>query len=199
MAIQSQDALTIAREYAAKYPESQRLHQEAQALLPGGVTDMARTFEPFPLYVDRCVGAHKWDVDGNRYIDYWMGHGAMLLGHAHPAVVEAVREQVARGTHAGGSTRLEIDWARMIMDLVPCAESVKFTSSGTEATLLWRCAPPALTLAKVPSSSSRAISMAGTITPCAKSSLRMTCLCRPGIPEAVQRSVMLVPFYDPQP
>ena len=113
MALQDQASLSIAREYAEKYPESQRLHQEAQALLPGGVTHMARTFDPFPLYVDRCVGAHKWDVDGNRYIDYWMGHGAMLLGHAHPAVVEAVREQVARGTHAGGSTRLEIDWARL--------------------------------------------------------------------------------------
>src|SRR6266481_1833994 len=67
MTIQSQDTLTIARAYAEKYPESQRLHQEAQALLPGGVTHMARTFDPFPLYVDRCVGAHKWDVDGNRY------------------------------------------------------------------------------------------------------------------------------------
>src|SRR5262249_37418596 len=119
MPISSQDALTIAREYAEKYPESARLHPEAQGLLPGGVTHMARTFDPFPIYVDRCVGAHKWDVDGNQYIDYWMGHGAMLLGHAHPAVVEAVREQVARGTHAGGSTRLEIDWARLIMDLVP--------------------------------------------------------------------------------
>ena len=111
MAPESQDTLTIAHEYAETYPESQRLHQEAQALLPGGVTHMARTFDPFPLYVDRCVGAHKWDVDGHRYIDYWMGHGAMLLGHVHPAVVEAVREQVARGTHAGGSTRLEVDWA----------------------------------------------------------------------------------------
>ena len=72
----------------------------------------------------------------HRYIDYWMGHGAMLLGHAHPAMVEAVQTQVSRGTHAGGNTRLEMEWARLIMDLVPCAEAVKFTSSGTEATLL---------------------------------------------------------------
>jgi glutamate-1-semialdehyde 2,1-aminomutase len=196
MAIQSQDALTIAREYAEKYPESQRLHQEAQALLPGGVTHMARTFDPFPLYVDRCVGAHKWDVDGNRYIDYWMGHGAMLLGHAHPAVVEAVREQVARGTHAGGSTRLEIDWARLIMDLVPCAESVKFTSSGTEATLL------ALRAARAYTGKSKIIkfeghfhgwhdyAMCGVVAPY---DVPMSA----GIPEEVQRSVILVPFNDP--
>ena len=196
MAIQDQASLTIAREYAEKYPESQRLHQEAQALLPGGVTHMARTFDPFPLYVDRCVGAHKWDVDGNRYIDYWMGHGAMLLGHAHPAVVEAVREQVARGTHAGGSTRLEIDWARLIMDLVPCAESVKFTSSGTEATLL------ALRAARAYTGKSKIIkfeghfhgwhdyAMCGVVAPY---DVPMSA----GIPEEVQRSVMLVPFNDP--
>src|SRR5438093_13405564 len=102
MAIQAQASLSISRAYAEKYPESQRLYQEAQALLPGGVTHMARTFDPFPLYVDRCVGAHKWDVDGNRYIDYWMGRGAMLLGHAPSAVVEAVRAPVARGTHEIG-------------------------------------------------------------------------------------------------
>src|SRR2546423_14393670 len=106
MTSQSQDTLTIARAYAEKYPESQRLHQEAQALLPGGVTHMARTFDPFPLYVVRCVGAHKWDVDGNRYIDYWMGHGAWLLGHALSGWFEAAREQVSSGTRAGGRLRL---------------------------------------------------------------------------------------------
>ena len=196
MAIQDQASPSIAREYAEKYPESQRLHQEAQALLPGGVTHMARVFDPFPLYVDRCVDAHKWDVDGNRYTDYWMGHGAMLLGHAHPAVVEAIREQAARGTHAGGSTRLEIDWARLIMDLVPCAESVKFTSSGTEATLL------ALRAARAYTGKSKIIkfeghfhgwhdyAMCGVVAP-------YDAPMSAGIPEEVQRSVILVPFNDP--
>lgn len=197
MTTESQTALTIAREYAEKYPESRRLHQEAQALLPGGVTHMARTFDPFPIYVDRCVGAYKWDVDGHQYIDYWMGHGAMLLGHAHPAVVEAVREQVARGTHAGGSTRLEIEWARLLIDLVPCAESVKFTSSGTEATLL------ALRAARAYTGKSKILKfeghfhgwhdyvMCGVIEPY---DVPMSA----GIPEEVQRSVVLVPFNDPE-
>ena len=98
MAIQAQASLSIAREYAEKYPESQRLHQEAQALLPGGVTHMARTFDPFPLYVDRCVGAHKWDVDGNRYVDYFGGHGSLILGHHHPVVTAAVHEGPASTT-----------------------------------------------------------------------------------------------------
>ncbi|MGE3539021.1 MAG: aspartate aminotransferase family protein [Candidatus Tectimicrobiota bacterium] len=190
------EAVTIAQEYATTYPESLRLHQEAQALLPGGVTHMARTFDPFPLYVERCEGAYKWDVDGHRYIDYWMGHGAMLLGHAHPAIVEAVREQVGRGTHAGGGTRLEMDWARLIMDLVPCAESVKFTSSGTEATLL------AIRAARASTGKTKIIkfeghfhgwhdyAMCGVVPP-------YQTPMSAGIPEAVQQTVLLVPFNDP--
>lgn len=195
MAVQP-EALTIAQEYAATYPESRRLHQEAQALLPGGITHMARTFEPFPLYVERCEGAYKWDVDGNRYLDYWMGHGAMLLGHAHPAIVEAVREQVGRGTHAGGSTRLEIDWARLIMDLVPSAESVKFTSSGTEATLL------AIRAARAYTGKNTLIKFAGHFH--GWHDYAMCGVIPPydvpmsaGIPAAVQQTVKLVPFNDP--
>lgn len=196
MAVQSQEPLTIAREYALKYPRSYQLHQEAQALLPGGITHMARAFDPYPLYIDRCVGASKWDVDGNQYIDYWMGHGAMLLGHAHPAIVEAVREQVSRGTHAGGSTRLEIAWARLIMDLVPSAESVKFTSSGTEATLL------ALRAARAYTGKNKIIKFEGHFHGWHD---YVACGVVPpydvpvsaGIPPEVQRSVILVPFNDP--
>jgi glutamate-1-semialdehyde 2,1-aminomutase len=186
---------TIADEYASKYVQSRQLHHAARALLPGGITHMARAFDPFPLYIESCVGAHKWDVDGNRYIDYWMGHGAMLLGHAHPAVVEAIREQASRGTHAGGSTRLEIEWARLIMDLVPSAEAVKFTSSGTEATLL------ALRAARAYTGKRKIIKfeghfhgwhdyvMCGVIPP-------YDTPMSAGIPEEVQRSVILVPFND---
>jgi glutamate-1-semialdehyde 2,1-aminomutase len=195
MASRHTDTLSISEEYAGKYAQSRQLYEEAQAALPGGITHMARAFTPFPLYIDRCVGAHKWDVDGNRYIDYWMGHGAMLLGHAHPAVVEAVREQVSRGTHAGGSTRLEIEWARLIMDLVPSAERVKFTSSGTEATLL------ALRAARAYTGKSIMIKFEGHfhgwhdyvacgVIPPYDSPMSA------GIPEAVQHTVILVPFND---
>ena len=188
-------ASSLAEDYARTYAQSQQLHQAAQALLPGGVTHMARSFDPFPLYIDRCIGAHKWDVDDNRYIDYWMGHGAMLLGHAHPAVVEAIQTQVGRGTHAGGNTRLEMEWARLIMDLVPCAEGVKFTSSGTEATLL------ALRAARAFTGKSKIVKfeghfhgwhdyvMCGVIPP-------YDTPMSAGIPEEVQRSVILVPFND---
>ena len=164
---------TIEQEYAARFPQSQQLHREAAAHLPGGVTHMARAFEPFPIYVDRCVGPYKWDVDGNRYIDFWTGHGAMLLGHAHPAVVEAIQEQAARGTHAGGSTQREIEWAQLIMDMVPCAESVKFTSSGTEATLL------ALRAARAATGKSKVHLSALQCHNRLASWSRSTCRCRP--------------------
>ena len=195
MAASEPGVLTIAQEYTARYPQSYQLHQEALALLPGGVTHMARVFDPFPLYIERCVGAHKWDADGQQYIDYWMGHGSMLLGHAHPAVVAAVQEQVGRGTHAGGSTRLEIEWARLLMDLIPSAESVKFTSSGTEATLL------ALRAARAYTGKSKIIKFAGHFhgwhdyVMCgvvAPFDVPMSA----GIPEEVQRSVLVLPFND---
>lgn len=187
--------MTISDAYARTHGRSRELHQEALATLPGGVTHMARHFAPFPLYIERCDGAHKWDVDGNRYIDYWMGHGAMLLGHAHPAIVEAVRQQVSRGTHAGGSTRLEIEWARLLTELVPCAERVKFTSSGTEATLL------ALRAARAYTGKNLIIKFEGHfhgwhdyamcgVTPPYETPTSA------GIPAAVQQSVLLVPFND---
>jgi len=126
----------IDREFFAKHAESARRAEEARTIFPGGVTHDARHFEPFGIVIDRAVGPRKWDVDGNEYIDYVMGHGALLFGHSHPYLVEAVTEQVARGTHMGGSSELERRWALAIQRLLPSAEKVRFTSSGTEATMM---------------------------------------------------------------
>ncbi len=126
----------IDREFLATHAESARRAEEARTIFPGGVTHDARHFEPFGIVVDRAVGPRKWDVDGNEYIDYVMGHGALLFGHSHPYLVEAVTEQVARGTHMGGSSDLERRWALAIKRLLPGAEKVRFTSSGTEATMM---------------------------------------------------------------
>ena len=127
---------TIDREFVEKHAESARRAESARTVFPGGVTHDARHFEPFGIVVDRAVGPRKWDVDGNEYIDYVMGHGALLFGHSHPYLVEAVSHQVARGTHMGGSSDLERRWAEAIQRLVPSAEKVRFTSSGTEATMM---------------------------------------------------------------
>jgi glutamate-1-semialdehyde 2,1-aminomutase len=122
--------------YQSKFPGSQRLYQRACKLFPSGVTHDARYLEPFPIYVDRAAGARKWDVDGNELVDYWMGHGALLLGHSHPAVVEAVQRQAALATHPGACHELELEWGEWIQRLVPSAELIRFTNSGTEATLM---------------------------------------------------------------
>ncbi len=127
---------TILERYVELHPASLRLHQRASRFFPDGVTHDIRYFTPFPLYVTHAQGGHKWDADGNEIIDYVMGHGALLLGHNHPQVKEAVAEQIERGTHYGASHELEIQWAERVQTLVPSAEVVRFTSSGTEATMM---------------------------------------------------------------
>src|SRR5262249_47317712 len=127
--------VTITR-WATENRKSAALHGGAGALLPGGVTHDVRLAEPFPLAVARANGARKWDVDGHELTCYVMGHGSLLLGHSHPAVVAAVREQAGLSFHPGACHELESRWAELVVALVPCAEQVRFTSSGTEASLL---------------------------------------------------------------
>jgi glutamate-1-semialdehyde 2,1-aminomutase len=116
---------------------SHTLFTRALNVFPSGVTHDNRYFgEIEPVYIDRAEGSRKWDVDGNEYIDYWMGHGALLLGHGHPAIVESVQRQITRGTHYGGSHPLEVEWGELIQRIVPSAERVKFTGSGTEAAMM---------------------------------------------------------------
>jgi glutamate-1-semialdehyde 2,1-aminomutase len=126
----------ILRAYAARTPGSRLLHERARAVLPDGVTHVGRYLEPHPIYVERAAGAHKWDVDGNEYVDFLGGHGALILGHNHPAVLEAVSAQVQKGAHYGSSHALEVEWAELIRQLIPSAERVRFTVTGTEATHL---------------------------------------------------------------
>ncbi|MFN2451541.1 MAG: aspartate aminotransferase family protein [Candidatus Dormibacteria bacterium] len=116
-------------------PEPGDLQRRAGVVLAGGSTHIIRSYTP-PLFVVRAEGSRKWTVDGRELVDYTMGHGALLLGHAHPAVVEAVQRQMAAGTHYGAGHPLEIGWAELICALVPSVEQVRFTSSGTEATML---------------------------------------------------------------
>src|SRR5436853_7319554 len=128
--------MTIQETFRAKHAKSAALAERARKAIPAGITHDIRHLLPFPIYVERAAGPRKWDVDGNEVIDYWMGHGALFLGHCHPAVVTAVQEQMARGTHLGASHALEVRWAEMVNRLVPSAELTRFTMSGTEATHL---------------------------------------------------------------
>lgn len=127
---------TVLERYQKTRPRSWALWERACRVIPGGITHDIRHLTPFPPYVTHAQGPRKWDVDGHEYLDYWMGHGALFLGHAHPAVVRAIQAQVARGTHYGACHELEVTWAEWVNRLVPSAELVRFTMSGTEATHL---------------------------------------------------------------
>jgi glutamate-1-semialdehyde 2,1-aminomutase len=127
---------TLTERYETEFANSRKLFEQAKSLFPNGVTHDLRYLEPFPIYIERAEGSKKWDVDGHELIDYWSGHGALLLGHSHPAVVEAVQRQMARSTHPGGCHELEIEWGQWVQRLVPSAEKIRFVSSGTEATLM---------------------------------------------------------------
>jgi glutamate-1-semialdehyde 2,1-aminomutase len=128
--------LTLEEEYRRKFPRSHQLHQQALGVFRDGITHSGRYFQPFPIYVERSLGSRKWDVDGNEFVDYTVGHGSLILGHAHPAIVEAMQEQAAKGTHYGACQELEVQWGNLVQEMVPSAERVEFTSSGTEATML---------------------------------------------------------------
>lgn len=128
--------MSIESDYRARFARSAAMFTEAQRRFPGGITHDGRQAAPFPLYIERAAGAYKWGVDDNQMIDYWCGHGALLLGHAHPAVTAAVQRQAGLGTHYGAGHACELRWAELVQQLIPGAEQVRFTSSGTEATML---------------------------------------------------------------
>jgi glutamate-1-semialdehyde 2,1-aminomutase len=117
---------------------SEELFTEALALLPGGVSSPVRAFRAVggsPLFVDRGEGAYLVDVDGNRYVDYVLSWGPLILGHAHPRVVSALADAARKGTSFGAPSPLELELACLIRDAMPSVELVRFVSSGTEATM----------------------------------------------------------------
>ncbi|TME62426.1 MAG: glutamate-1-semialdehyde-2,1-aminomutase [Chloroflexi bacterium] len=117
---------------------SHTLYQEAQQLLPGGVNSPVRAFRGVggePIFIDSARGPYLFDVDGNRYLDYVQSWGPMILGHAHPSVVEAVIEASKRGFSFGAPTEAESELAKMVIESVPSIEMVRFVNSGTEATM----------------------------------------------------------------
>ncbi|MBM3292323.1 aspartate aminotransferase family protein [Candidatus Bathyarchaeota archaeon] len=121
--------------YELKTKKSKELYERAQKVLPGGVTYGLRALPPYPFYVKSAEGVKLTDVENNVYTDYWVGHGALILGHSPKRVIDRVKKQLPLGTHYGFSHELEIELAEKICELVPSAEMVRYTSSGTEANL----------------------------------------------------------------
>ena len=127
---------TIEERYHDMFSGSRDWYQRGRSLFAGGVTHQTRFTSPFPLYIEHADGPYKYDVDGNRVIDYVMGNGSLLMGHNPPAVTAAVTEAATRGTHLGGATVHEVRYAEAVKRLIPSLDQVRFTSAGTESTLL---------------------------------------------------------------
>jgi len=118
--------------------KSKHLFEKAKKLIPGGVNSPVRAGKAVgmdPPFIARAKGCFLWDADGKRYIDYVCSWGPMILGHSHPSVVDALRKRISKGTSYGAPTRLEVEMAEIIIDMVPSVEMVRMVNSGTEATM----------------------------------------------------------------
>jgi glutamate-1-semialdehyde 2,1-aminomutase len=122
--------------YAAQRPKSRALYAELRERVAGGVGHDLRHSPVTPIYIERASGARKWDIDGNVYLDFGMGNAALLIGHSHPVVLDAVRDAVGAGLHFGNDHPKMVEWVRLIGDLIPTAERVRFVGTGTEGTML---------------------------------------------------------------
>ena len=122
-------------EYTAKTSRSRALHEEAVGVMPGGNSRTTTFFDPYPFYFQRGQGAHIWDVDGTERIDFNNNYTSLVIGHAHPDVIKAVQAVAENGLSFPGPTEHEIRLAEMLTRRIPSLERVRFTNSGTEATM----------------------------------------------------------------
>jgi len=125
----------MAAEYKMRTPRSKELFRRAQSVLPGGTNYHIRFYKPYPAFISRAKGPLVWDIDGNVYDDYWMGHGVHVLGHAPDFVLEKVREIASRGTHLGYPHELLVDYAELLVKVLPGIEMIRFCNSGTESVM----------------------------------------------------------------
>jgi glutamate-1-semialdehyde 2,1-aminomutase len=168
-------------------------YDRARRSLAGGVSTDLRYAHPFPLTVTHAAGSHKWTVEGHELIDYWMGHGALLFGHAHPSVVESMTRQLSRGTHHAALSTAEVEWAELIRSLLPSAERVRFTTTGSEAVHL------ALRLARAATGKDRIAKLIGHYHGWHDTSgYGLGTADVHGIPKAVVEQMVAVPMNDPR-
>jgi len=121
--------------YESKTAKSRSLFDQAAKIFPGGVSHNIRYFEPYPFFTQKAYEKYLWDVDNNRYTDYWMGHWSLILGHAPRVVVDALKERVPEGTVFGTANELSVRLAQLISRIMPRAEMMRFSSTGSEATM----------------------------------------------------------------
>ena len=125
----------MSNRYLSKTPKSEKLYDEAKRVLPAGVSYFLRYIEPYPFYTARAKGSKLYDVDGNQYVDFWIGHYTLILGHSPHIIMREVRRQLDKGVHFGTGHELEIALAEQVAKMVPTAQMIRFTNSGTEAVM----------------------------------------------------------------
>jgi len=121
--------------YRKKTPHSESLFKRAREIMPGGISHNIHYFPPYPLFIKKTKGSKIWDVDGNEYVDTWMGNYTHILGYRPSVVIQAIEKQLKDGIHWGSVYEDQIEWAELIHQLVPSAEMIRFCCSGTEATM----------------------------------------------------------------
>ncbi|HEY7506505.1 MAG TPA: aminotransferase class III-fold pyridoxal phosphate-dependent enzyme, partial [Nitrososphaera sp.] len=123
------------KNYENRTAKSRRLYSRSSNVFPGGINHNIRFFQPYPFFVDSAKGKHLNDIDGNRFTDYWMGHWALILGHSPKPVADILATQVRNGTLFGTANQVSVELAETIQKIMPRAEMMRFSTTGSEATM----------------------------------------------------------------
>ena len=192
------------KRYSASTPNSRRLQLQAEQYLPGGSSRGTAYFKPYPFFVDRGEGHYIYDIDQNRYLDFMLNATSLILGHAHPHVTRAIQSQAMHGVAFSGPTEAQIRLGQILCDRLPSIDLVRFTSSGTEATMNAIRAARAFTgrskIAKIEggyhgSHDFASVSVTPSVdilNPDGPTSIPEF----PGLPESVLQNVIVLPFND---